>query len=248
MPKKIFIVEDEAIVALEIARSIEKLGYECVGMAADYGKAVRDIKEKVPDLVVIDIMLRGEKNGIDIAREISRDPGNIPFVYLTSVTDEKWMRAAIATEPVGYLLKPFRREELQSTLLLAFRKQEKQERPAEVMSAVMEEKERIVLGYGYFYERKIDRVFFEDRHIPLGSKESKLLRLLLDAGGKVVPFQNLEELIWEGQPVSDSTLRTLIYRLKTKLDPRLIETVPRLGCRLVCNRAEKYFSEKRTDA
>lgn len=245
MPKRIFIVEDEAIVALEIARSIKKMGYMCAGMAADYEEALRSILEDPPDLVLIDIMLRGERNGIDIAREINKDPGNIPFIYLTSVTDEKWMREAIATEPVGYLLKPFRREELQSTLLLAF---QKQERLAEGSKVETEESERIFLGHGYFYERKIDQVFFEDRHIPLGSKERKLLRLLLDADGNVVPFRILEELIWGGQPVSDSTLRTLIYRLKTKLDPRLIETVPRLGCRLVRGKVEKDLSEKGTDA
>ncbi len=245
MSKRIFIVEDEAIVALEIARSIKKMGYVCAGMAADYEKALRSILEYPPDLILIDIMLRGERNGIDIAKELNNAPKNIPFIYLTSVTDEKWMREAIATEPVGYLLKPFRREELKSVLLLAF---QKQERLAGRSKTEMKGGERISLGYGYFYEREIDQVFFEDRHIPLGSKERMLFRLLLDAAGNVVPFQILEELIWEGQPVSDSTLRTLIYRLKTKLDPRLIETVPRLGCRLVRGMVEKDLSEKGTDA
>ena len=246
MPKRIFVVEDEAIVALEIARTVEKFGYVCVGMAADYEGALRNIREKLPDLVVIDLMLKGDRTGIDIARELHNISESISFIYLTSVTDERWMHEAIATEPAGYLLKPFRREELQSTLLLAFHKQDLRLGGSSINT--QEDSERISLGYGYYYDRKIDRVFFEERHIPLGSREKDLLRILIDAGGDVVPFGILEELIWGGQPVSDSTLRTLIYRLKTKLDPRLIETVPRLGCRLVRGMVEKDLSEKGTDA
>jgi len=245
MAEKILIVEDEVIVALEIERTIEKLGYESVGLATDYEGAVRKIREDRPDLMIIDIMLKGEKTGIDIAKEVGKDSERIPFIYLTSVTDETWMREAITTGPSGYLLKPFRREELQSAILLSLYKSGRQSGLPDMET---EQNGRIALGYGYFYDEKIDRLFFEDRYLPLGLKERSLLRLLFKAAGKIVPFQILEESIWEGEPVSDSTLRTLIYRLKTKTDPRLIETVTGLGCRLLIGTGEEDSLEKGADA
>ena len=121
MSYSIFIVEDEIIVALEIKSSILKLGYQFAGMAANYTDALSQIEETQPDLVLLDITLMQSKDGIAIATELNKTT-HIPFIYLTSITDAKIMQQAIHTDPSGYLLKPFRREKLQSALLLAFYK------------------------------------------------------------------------------------------------------------------------------
>lgn len=223
MSKHIYIVEDEAIVALEIKRAIIKLGYIFVGMASNYDDALKGIKETSPDLILMDITLNYSKSGIEIAKELQKT-ALIPIIFLTSITDESTMHAAIATEPSGYLLKPFRREELQSTILLGLYKSSQQ---------VLIQKELFPLGYGYYYNIDEKLLFYGEKYISLGKKETKLLHILVQANGKVVSFNTLEEIIWEGSTLSESAFRTLLYRLNLKLDYKLIESLPSYGCRLL---------------
>ncbi|HHO64923.1 MAG TPA: DNA-binding response regulator, partial [Epsilonproteobacteria bacterium] len=122
------------------------------------------------------------------------------------------------------LLKPFRREELHSTILLGLYKAAGKE---------VARADLLALGYGYFYDLSDEKLFYGKEYIPLGKKEGKLLKILIDAEGRVVPFNVIESLIWEGALISESALRTLLYRLNNKLDHKLIETVPGYGCRLV---------------
>ncbi|SFV90388.1 Transcriptional regulator [hydrothermal vent metagenome] len=223
MRERIFIVEDEVIVAIEIKRTIEKLGFLFAGMASNDTDALRAVPEVMPDLILMDIMLKKSRNGIEINREL-RKAYRIPVIYLTSVTDTVMMQEAVETEPVGYLLKPFRREELHSTILLGLYKASAKEcsRP-----------ELLNLGYGYFYDTAEEMLFFRKEYIPLGKKEGKLLKILIDAEGSVIPFHVIESLIWDGALISESALRTLLYRINNKLDHKLIETVPGYGCRLI---------------
>jgi len=113
----ILIVEDEAMVALEIKREIEKLGYLVSDTVDGYSSALKSIHRTKPDIMLIDIRLKGDKNGIDLVTVIQeKDP--IPHIYLTSDEREETILAAAATDPAAYLNKPFRREELRSNLLL----------------------------------------------------------------------------------------------------------------------------------
>jgi DNA-binding response OmpR family regulator len=223
MHKRIFIVEDEAIVALEMKRAIEKLGYTFSGMAANYDDAIKGIAETSPDLILMDITLKYSKSGIEVAKEVHRRQLT-PIIFLTSITDEATMHDAIATNPVGYLLKPFRREELHSMILLGLYKALHHTQPKTDM---------LSLGHGYYYLVEDKLLFYGEKHIALGKKEQKLLTLLVEAKGEVVSFKTLEEIIWEGGVVSPSAFRTLLYRLNLKLEYKLIESLPAYGCRLL---------------
>lgn len=223
MHKRIFIVEDEAIVALEMKRAIKKLGYTVAGMAANYDDAIRGIDEHSPDLILVDITLKYSKSGIEIAKVVSAKY-TIPIIFLTSITDEATMYDAIATNPVGYLLKPFRREELHSMILLGLYK---------AVHQTQSKTDMLSLGHGYYYHVDDKLLFYGEKHIALGKKEERLLRLLVEAKGGVVSFKTLEEMIWEGGLVSQSAFRTLLYRLNLKLEYKLIESLPAYGCRLL---------------
>lgn len=76
-------------------------------------------------------------------------------------------------------------------------------------------------------------MFYQNIPMKLGVKEKKLLSILLEARGNIVSFEQLTYAIWSDETISDSTLRTLIYRLRTKLEHRLIETIPSFGCKLI---------------
>lgn len=118
---KILIVEDELIVAEDIADTLRSLGYSVVDIVASGEKAIELARKKSPDLVLMDIMLPGKIDGIEAAGEI-RKKFDIPVVYLTAYADQKTVERATATEPFGYLIKPFEEKELHTTIEIALRR------------------------------------------------------------------------------------------------------------------------------
>jgi PAS domain S-box-containing protein/putative nucleotidyltransferase with HDIG domain len=115
---KILIVEDENIVAKDIKGSLKGFGYEVVDIVSSGEEAIRCAEELSPDLVLMDIMLKGKMNGIDVAHHI-RDNSQIPVVFLTAYADEDTLHSAKLSEPFGYIIKPFEDAELHSTIQMA---------------------------------------------------------------------------------------------------------------------------------
>lgn len=112
---KILIVEDEGIVAKDIQNILKTLGYTVVGISSSSEDAIKKTEEMRPDLVLMDIVLDGNADGIETAKQI-RNRFNIPIIYLTAFADEKTLQRAKITEPYGYILKPFQERELQITI------------------------------------------------------------------------------------------------------------------------------------
>ncbi|HEY9703056.1 MAG TPA: ATP-binding protein [Allocoleopsis sp.] len=118
---KILIVEDEQIIAEDIADSLRCLGYDVVGMAATAKNALIKARETKPDLVLMDIMLKGQMDGINAAAQMREDL-DIPVVYLTAYADDQTLEKATLTEPFGYLIKPFSDQDLRSTIEIALKR------------------------------------------------------------------------------------------------------------------------------
>jgi len=118
---RIMIVEDEAIVALDLQHKLKTLGYAVSGVASSGEEAVRKVPQTRPDLVLMDIKLKGDMDGIEAAQRI-RDDFTIPVVYLTAYSDENTLQRAKVTEPAGYLLKPFKDRELHATIEMSLYK------------------------------------------------------------------------------------------------------------------------------
>lgn len=116
MPQeRILIVEDERIIALDLRRRLERFGYSVVGMASDANTAVKLAASELPDLVLMDIMLQNNTDGVEAATVI-REAHRIPVVFLTAYADDATIQRAKAAQPVGYVLKPFKERELQTTI------------------------------------------------------------------------------------------------------------------------------------
>lgn len=120
---QILVVEDESIVAEDIKTTIQKMGYSVSAVVSSGEDAVREAEQKRPDLILMDIMLRGKMNGIEAAGQI-RSAFNIPVIYLTAYADEKIIGEAKLTEPFGYITKPFENRELHSCIEMALYKHE----------------------------------------------------------------------------------------------------------------------------
>jgi PAS domain S-box-containing protein len=118
---RILIVEDESIVAIDLKKTLQNLNYEVIDIARTAEKAIKLSLEKVPDLILMDIMLEGEMTGIDAALEI-RKHKDIPIIYLTAYANQSTLSQAKVTEPFGYILKPFDEKNLLSTIEMALYK------------------------------------------------------------------------------------------------------------------------------
>jgi signal transduction histidine kinase/DNA-binding response OmpR family regulator len=113
----ILVVEDENIVALDLRTTLIRLGYEVVDAVRTGREAIERVEQRRPDLVLMDIQLRGEMDGIEAAERIRRL--DVPVVYLTAFSDDATLGRARETQPLGYLLKPFDDRELQIVIELA---------------------------------------------------------------------------------------------------------------------------------
>jgi two-component system, cell cycle sensor histidine kinase and response regulator CckA len=117
-PPAILIVEDESLVAIHLEDRLLKLGYDVCGVADSAAEAVALALARSPALVLMDIHLQGERDGIDAAGEIRRI-GDVPVIFVTAHADDATLERAGITEPFGYVLKPFDERELKATIEIA---------------------------------------------------------------------------------------------------------------------------------
>lgn len=120
-------MEDERITVMDIKTSLERLGYVVSGMAASGKEAIKKAEENRPDIVLMDIVLEGEMDGIEAASVIWTR-FDIPVVYLTAYADEKTIERAKTTEPFGYILKPLNDNNLKSTIEMVLYKHKMEKR------------------------------------------------------------------------------------------------------------------------
>jgi DNA-binding LytR/AlgR family response regulator len=115
---KILIVEDELIIAEDLKDILEGLGYEVCGIAISAREALIFLEEKAPDLALLDIQIKGGRDGIALAEEIN-EQFHIPFIMLTSHADSKTLTRVKEVHPYGYLVKPFQEKEIRATIEIA---------------------------------------------------------------------------------------------------------------------------------
>ncbi|MCG5056609.1 MAG: response regulator [Limnoraphis sp. WC205] len=143
---KILIVEDELLIAKGLARKLQNLGYTVVDIVSSGEKALEKVAETQPDLVLMDIVIKGEMDGIETA-ELLHERFNIPVIYVTAYADDSTLDRAEQTGSYGYLLKPYKERELHATIKLALRKHQAQleaQKNLENVQFSKEEKSRLL--------------------------------------------------------------------------------------------------------
>ena len=117
----VFIVEDESVIALDIQMCLEKKGYNVLGIASNSVDALKKIEETDPDIILMDIMIKGDVDGIETAKKVL-ELKQIPIVFLTAYADQKTIERAKDANPYGYILKPFKEIDLHTTIEIALSK------------------------------------------------------------------------------------------------------------------------------
>lgn len=219
---KVLIVEDEFIIAKDIKKVILELNFEVTDIVYKPNDIFNSIKTNQPDIILMDIGLKGKLSGIDIVKKLYKDL-YIPVIYLTAYINDDTINEAIKTNPIAYLIKPFNRFELKSMVLLGLHK-----------SKLLKDKELLNLGDNFYFDQNNKKLYNEKNIIKLGEKETKLLDFLILSKGRVVFFNEIIDEIWNDEidNVSQDAVRIMIYRLRNKLYPQLIQSVPYQGFKI----------------
>lgn len=207
MSLKILIVEDESLVALEIASALKKEGYSVTATAASAQEAFNAIKKNVPDLILMDININGPLDGVEVSRRI-HTIYDIPVIFLTAYNDKETIDNAIGTSPAGYLIKPFKRQELYAAVTLLASRNVK-------VSSV-----KVHLSKECVYNPSTAEIEKKSETIRLTKKEKYLLDLLLTYKNTLVAFDTIEYELWNDTGIAATTRRTLIHRLREKIGDR----------------------------
>lgn len=151
--EKIIIFEDERIVGEDIKLILERLGYKVPRIETSGEKAIKIIKKFKPDLLLIDIVLNGKLDGIEVAEQIRRHY-NIPIIYLTAYADEKILARAKATEPHGYIIKPFDERDLRTAVEIALYKHKTEQKLRESFEKLKKSLESTVKALAIALEKR----------------------------------------------------------------------------------------------
>lgn len=116
---KILIVEDESILASGLKKKLENLGYSVTDIAASGNETFNKVSANKPDLILMDIVIKGDIDGIETAAVLNKTE-SIPVIYLTAYADDEILKRAATTEPYGYILKPYKKKNLNPILRWQF--------------------------------------------------------------------------------------------------------------------------------
>lgn len=226
---RVLIVEDDVIPANYLKKILELEKYEVIDMIATGARAIEVSKKEKPDLIFMDIMLRDHISGAEAAREIYYANPEIMIVFLTSYSDKEMIEYAVESDAFAYLLKPYRDKEILATLELAKAKLAASDMSVDTM---MEEHEQLLeLTDGYMYDMHVNRLFFDDKEVPLGPKALKLIQMLCNNRSITLEIDSILKEVWE-KPASGQTLRSLVYRIREMTSNELIQNVNKLGYRI----------------
>lgn len=224
----ILIVEDEVILAMSMEVSLKKMGYEVTGIETSAAQAINHARNRLPDLVVMDINLNNS-SGIDAANEIWKSL-KIPIIFLTSYSNDKTINQAMECEPYGYLIKPCRDRDLKATITMAIHKH--RYFFANKDQVIKEESQYILIEGNLSFDKTKSALYKNDSLIKLTKNEKKLFEIMCENPNSVISFEQISAYIWREELYDMGKLRTLIYRLRQKLEFNPLENVYESGYKL----------------
>ena len=240
---EIIVVEDDEITALNLNLSLKKHGYNVIVTCNNATQAKTKIQTYKPDIIIIDISLDESNDGIKLG-EFIRKKFDIPFIYLTSYSDDDIISQAKLTEPYGYIVKPFDPPSLHATIQMAIFKYEMQTKRQEDenhkkvdrthLEKLLNSKKTlhnsiVTFGQNYHFDISINETFYNGKKVRLTKKENLFLKLLIAQLGSVVSFEQAMNYVWEDNGATENSVRTLVWRLRNKLETDVIKNASGIG-------------------
>lgn len=219
----VLIVEDEAIIAMDINQCLLEFGHIVDEVATTTDEAMLYVQKYKPNIVLMDIKLQGSIDGTEIVKSI-QEKYNIPVIYLTSFTDDETIKKASLTNPYGYIVKPVNEDRLKASIIMALsRFQSEQENL---------KGEVIKINQSYSYNVKKASLFCLGQKVKLTKKEGEFFVYMIENLDKAVSYDKIIKTLWYNDEVPVSTLRSLVRRVRDKLSDDLIENVSSIGYKI----------------
>lgn len=217
----ILIIEDDTILSLHISSVLKKMKFNVIGCVKNEREAFVSMGQQKADIILSDIRIQGKVDGIDVCKNI-QNIYDIPIVFLTAYKDEDTLLRASDVNFSGYLLKPFREDELEAILKLTVKKHN-----LDTLDKF------IYINKFYTFNLEINKLLYNNQVINLTQKEDLLIALLIHSKNNLVTYEMIDSTIWSDEPNTDANRRQLLFRLKNKLPNLGIQSISKMGIKLV---------------
>ena len=201
----ILVVEDEIIIYIYMTKILKSFGFENIYTARTSDEALQIALENKIDILFTDIKIEGNVDGIDTAFQLQSLYG-LPVIFITAYKDKEMLERVCKLDITGYLLKPFRVDELETLIELAITKYK-----------LVSKHQLLIINEIYTYCKKEKKLYLNGVEIILSKKERIFLILLIENINSYVSYELIESLVWYDETVPDSTRRTFYSRARQKL-------------------------------
>jgi len=216
---KIIAVDDEITIVTELEELLQSMGYEAIGLASSGEEAIKIAKKLKPDLILMDIVMPGRLNGID-ATEIITAELDIPVIFLTAHADEKLIQRARNSGASGYIMKPFREDEIKANIEIALRGKDLERifrDSIDQLSSSLKEKEVFMKEVHHRIKNNmlvlVSLIELQERYI----KDKQVLRILKDIKYRIRTMGLIHEKLYQSQNLAKINFTEYIHDLTTSL-------------------------------
>ncbi len=214
----ILYVEDEEGIRKKISDSLKYYAKEVLE-AKDGEEGLRLYHEKNPDIIYTDILMP-KMDGISLVKEIRKNDKKIPIVLVTAHTEKSYLLNAVELHLEQYIVKPISLKELKNSL-------------KKCLDVILENHPvSVEIADEYIYEAENKIIRYKDKAIKLQRKEIMFLELLIQNRHKVVTYEELQDVIWQDDIMTDGALKTLVGSLRQKLPKHCIKNLSGIGYKL----------------
>ena len=224
----VLIVEDEMIAAEYLKALLEEGDYNVLGICDKGTDAIRKAKELKPQLILMDIILKGNLSGCEAALEISRSVDS-EIIFITAHSNDEMINYAAYSRAAGYLTKPYSEKQIFATMALALSNPKNKKRPVQTGEC---DKKIIQLIDGYRYDCTLKRLFKGENEIELSKKALKLVEILSKNVNTTISPEQISQYVYEKE-MCEKTLRSLIYRIRKKVGTKLIRNASGSGYKIM---------------
>ncbi len=204
----IMIVEDEGVTAFYLKETLSSLGCQVQGIFDNAKAALKFLETSSVEVIFMDINIKGNIDGIQLAQTIYTTYANVKFIFITSYKDSQTISEAQSVKPFGYLIKPIGESDLEAILMVI--------RGQNTINPPSRNNDELQLK-DFYYNLKEKRLYDKEGVIILSTNEQLCLDLLIKNRNRHLTLEELTIAIWDDTNNKNNSLRELIYRLRKKL-------------------------------
>ncbi len=219
----ILIVEDEIIASQYLLNILESLGFINIFEASSFEEALEIVKSNKIHLSFMDININGSIDGINSARLLNKEY-SLPIIFTTAYGDSQTINEATDTNIFAYLVKPFEKNQVESSLLITLKRIN-----ISFDKTIVSNNDILELGVNQRYNLQNQTFYINNKVVNLTKKENDILYILCKNLNQNISYECLLEYVWGDKNISNSTIRDTVSRLKRKVPNLNIETIINFG-------------------